>query len=79
MTNSPQAADPDDLSAQIVRLEEKLAHQQRSYDELNDVVLQQQAELDRMRKEVQSFRQLLQGLLDRGQGEDIPHEKPPHY
>ncbi len=78
--NSPTTpSDPDDLPAQIVRLEEKLAFQQHAHDELNEVVLQHQTELEQYRREIQSLRKLFQGLQDRGTGEDLPHEKPPHY
>ena len=72
-------AEPDNLTAQVAELELKLTFQQRAFDQLNGVVLEQQAELEHLRREVKSLRMLLQGLADRGSGEDIPHEKPPHY
>ncbi|TWU29623.1 SlyX family protein [Bythopirellula polymerisocia] len=62
----------------LVALEEKLTFQQRQFDELNSVVLKQQAELDRQRRELANLARMLQGLMDRT-GEDLPHEKPPHY
>ena len=79
MSNTPPTNEPSDLSAQIVDLEQKLTFQQRSFDQLNGVVLEQQAELESLRREVQSLRQSLLGMADRGAGEDLPHEKPPHY
>ena len=62
----------------LVALEEKLTFQQRQFEELNSVVLKQQAELDRQRRELANLARMLQGLMDRT-GEDLPHEKPPHY
>ena len=62
----------------LIALEEKITFQQRQLDELNDVVLQQQAELERQRRELAKLANVAQGLLDRS-GEDLPHEKPPHY
>lgn len=79
MSNTPSPADSNELNAQVVELEHKLTFQQRAFEQLNGVVLQQQAELEQVRREIHSLRQMLQGLLDRGVGEDLPHEKPPHY
>jgi len=92
MSNRPEPNDPNDLppqmpdplpdpliEAQFIELEQKLTFQQRSFEELNSVVLQQQLELERLGREVKSLRQLLQGLENRGVGDDLPHEKPPHY
>ncbi|QEG33466.1 SlyX family protein [Bythopirellula goksoeyrii] len=62
----------------LVTLEERLTFQQRQLDELNEVILLQQAELERQRRELTKLANLAQGLLDRT-GEDLPHEKPPHY
>ncbi len=71
------AAEP--LEAQMVEWEQKLMFQQRAYEQLNAVVLEQQAELAALRREVNSLRQALEGIRDSGLGEDLPHEKPPHY
>lgn len=62
----------------LIALEEQLTFQQRQLDALNEVVLQQQSELDRQRRELEKLAKVAQGLLDRT-GEDLPHEKPPHY
>ncbi len=79
MTNNPPTNEPKDLSVQVVELEHKLTFQQLAFDQLNGVVLEQQAELESLRCELKSLRQSLHGLADRGAGEDLPHEKPPHY
>jgi len=79
MSNHSPPAEPNDLTAQVVDLEHKLTFQQQAYDQLNSVVLLQQDELKRLSREVHTLRQLLQGLTDRGVGDDLPHEKPPHY
>ena len=72
-------ADPEDVSVQLVELQQKLTFQQQAYDDLNQVVLQQQSELTLLRRELESLRRLLQNLADRGVDDDLPHEKPPHY
>ena len=79
MSNDSSPAEANDLAARVVELEQKLTFQQAAYDQLNEVVLEQQAALERLRRETKSLRELLQGFVDRGLGEDLPHEKPPHY
>jgi len=66
-------------TSSLVELEEKIMFQQRAIEELNDVVLKQQNELERLGREIESLRSVTHGLVERGTGEDLPHEKPPHY
>ena len=75
----PRLAELDAFRALLVELQQKLTFQQRSFEELNTVVLEQQRELEQLRRELHSLRQAMQGLADRGVGDDLPHEKPPHY
>jgi SlyX protein len=66
--------------ARLVALEERLTFQQRLIDELNSVVLQQRRELDRLTQEAVQCRAVLERLRDAAAlGENLPHEKPPHY
>lgn len=78
--SSPQsdssADNPDD---RLLKMEEKLMFQQRTLDELNEVVLQQQSELGRLRIELDSLRTLAERAIELSGGDDLPHEKPPHY
>lgn len=62
----------------LIALEEQLAFQQRHLDQLNDVVRAQQTSLDRMQRELSQLHGLLQRVVERS-GDDLPHEKPPHY
>jgi uncharacterized coiled-coil protein SlyX len=62
-----------------VALEERLTFQQRQIDELQGVVLDHRRELDRLTRELAQCRAALDELRDAGLGEDLPHEKPPHY
>lgn len=79
---SQPSSQPDssehDPAAGVLRLEEKVMFQQRALDELNEVVLRQQGELAQLRREVESLRGLAEQALEQT-GEDLPHEKPPHY
>ncbi len=70
----------------IARLEITLAHQQRTTDQLNEIVTEQNRELftlgrcvDRLTRQVNELRQ--SGSVPRTMGEsmDAVDEKPPHY
>ena len=63
------------------RLEELLAHQQHVIDTLNSEAIEQRKEIDRLSVSVARLEQKLKMLSEYAErsGEDLPHEKPPHY
>jgi SlyX protein len=67
-----------ELASQLVSLEEKLSFQQRQLDQLNSVILEQQAELERQRRDLSELTTTLKSVIE-SSGSDLPHEKPPHY
>ena len=80
----PPAADQPDSSpaaegSEKVDFEATLMFQQKLLDELNEVVLRQQAELDRLRGEVSRLREEVQRAVEIAGSELPPDEKPPHY
>ena len=79
MSDDCLPGEQSDLPARVLELEERLTFHQAAFDQLNGVVLKQQAELEKLREEVRMLRQLSQTIVDRGVGEDLPHDKPPHY
>jgi len=62
----------------IDALEFKVAHLERTLQELSDVLYRQQRELDALRERSQSLSEQLQQLDDRGAG-PTGVEIPPHY
>ncbi|MEM9354310.1 MAG: SlyX family protein [Planctomycetota bacterium] len=68
----------DDASS-TQKLEEQLAFQQHALDELHSVVLTQQQELEALRREIARLTAAVEQIKEQGWGEDLPHEKPPHY
>jgi uncharacterized coiled-coil protein SlyX len=60
-------------------LEERLTFQQRLIDDLNAVALDHRRELDRLARELHKCQSALERLHQSGLGENLPHEKPPHY
>ncbi|WP_425400955.1 SlyX family protein [Aeoliella sp.] len=63
------------------RLEELLAHQQHLIDTLNTEAVEQRKEIDRLTASVTRLEKQLKLLAEfvERSGEDLPHEKPPHY
>lgn len=72
---------PEDVpdSQRMTGLEERLTYQQHLIDQLNEVVLSQGRELEKLRREVANYSTAVQRMAQNPPGEDLPHEKPPHY
>jgi SlyX protein len=75
MTSPETPFDP----RRIIDLEERLTHQQHLIDQLNEVVLGQARQLERLGRELASYVTAVERLAQNAQGDDLPHEKPPHY
>ena len=66
----------------IERLEMEVAHQQRTLDQLNEVVIEQSIDLLRLQRTIQRIAKQLESLATpAGDAEpvDLADEKPPHY
>jgi len=74
MATTEGGADGDRLLA----VEERLTFQQRTVEELNEVVLRHERRIEELTRELAGYAATLEGL-SRQVGEDLPHEKPPHY
>ncbi len=67
----------DDLQYRIRILEEKFEYQERTIDDLNEVIIEQQHQLNLIEEQMERLRTLfsaIEGTPDEGQ--DPP---PPHY
>ena len=62
----------------LIELETKSAFQENLLAELNEVVIQQQKDIDQLRKRCEHLEQELQQLKGGDQG-PIADERPPHY
>jgi uncharacterized coiled-coil protein SlyX len=61
----------------LIAIETKLAFLEHTMDELNDVLLQVRAQIDRIEAEMEKTKEQLQAGLD---GDiDASFRKPPHY
>ena len=67
-------------STRITDLEVALAHLQRQFDLLNEVVTEQATRLDQAFKRIEKWEQKLDGVKNAAGSETDPiEEKPPHY
>ncbi|MFG0260897.1 MAG: SlyX family protein [Novipirellula sp. JB048] len=73
-------ADPSEMTQRLVELEIQLAHVQRAYDHLNEVVTDQAMRQDRMQAALKAMKEKMSELkADEELAEDPRDEKPPHY
>ena len=64
----------------LVRLEEMAAHQEQFLGQLNESLTQFRDQYDRLEKKLEQASSQVQWLMENSNpGEDLPHEKPPHY
>jgi SlyX protein len=67
-------------SERMTQLEIGLAHLQRQYDVLNQVVTEQALQLDRVNQRIAKWEQTVDSLKNGSDQETDPlDEKPPHY
>jgi len=60
----------------LLRLEEKIAYQDKTIAELNDVVVALNRRATELRERLAAVERVVRSELG---GQDAPHEKPPHY
>ena len=70
----------DEMNRRMQNLEEKFAYQERTIDALNDVIIDQQAQLDTLKEQLRELRGLTTAVRQppypSSGGDDPP---PPHY
>jgi SlyX protein len=62
----------------LLELQIRLSYQESALADLNETVIAQQKEIDRLRKTLELLGQRVRDLQDLG-GEEMPHTPPPHY
>ncbi len=66
----------DAANARVLRLEEKVAYQDKLIAELNDVVVSLHRRADELGRRLDAAERTLRSELDT---REMPNEKPPHY
>ena len=64
---------------QIIELESRLAFQEHSINELNDIITRQQRQIDTLMASIQILNNKLKELAETGPSTAPVDEKPPHY
>jgi uncharacterized coiled-coil protein SlyX len=76
MTGSHHETDHD----RLVRIEETVAHQEHLLGQLNESLTHLRDQYDRLEKQLERASSQVQWLMENSHpGDDLPHEKPPHY
>ena len=60
----------------LITLEEKVAYQDKTIAELNDVVVTLNRQVSDLKNRIEQIERLVGGELSR---REMPNEKPPHY
>jgi len=63
----------------IDELETKIAYQEYTIQELNDVIYEQQQQIDRVEVMCKHLMDRIQTLSDTGANEQPANDRPPHY
>lgn len=70
-----------DLQEQLIDLQTRVAYQEDTLEQLNQVITQQDADINQLKQQIRILAQRLEDSL-RTQGQDgelIQDERPPHY
>jgi len=69
----------NDFNNRLVELETRIAFQERAITDLSDVIVRQQAEIDRVGQKMQSLAGRLASFEAYGEKGSEPEPPPPHY
>jgi uncharacterized coiled-coil protein SlyX len=67
------------MSDELIALQEKVAHQEASIDELTRQVLWQERKIAELIQHVKKLQEQLQSLAENNAGVEIIDAPPPHY
>ena len=67
------------MENKIINLESKLAFQDESISELNDVITDQQKQLDQLREEIRILNLRMASVAQSSGASDEKEPPPPHY
>lgn len=67
------------ISDRIEALETALAHAEAAIEDLSDVIREQGAEIEQLRRELGRLTRSLETMIEEGQDAPPANQRPPHY
>mgnify|MGYP003657159299 CR=1 FL=1 len=67
------------MDERLIEIETKLAYQEHTISELNDVIYRQQQQIDQLERICNTLTDRVQDMAETSGSEKGGHEKPPHY
>ena len=67
------------MENKIIELQSKLAFQDETINDLNDVITDQQQQLDQLREEIRLLGLRIASVAESSSGSDEKEPPPPHY
>ena len=71
-----------DIEEQLIDVQTRVAYQEDTLAQLNDVITKQDAEIVQLKQQVRLMAQRLDELMRdpvQGEGTEITNDRPPHY
>ena len=68
-----------DVDARLVQIESLLMHMQHDVEQLSTAVIEQQAELDALKRQLSRMQAALDAAAAEPETRDPQQERPPHY
>lgn len=72
-------AEAPETTARIEALEIRIAHQDHTIGELNEMVTEQWKQIERLTRKLAKFEEQLQEAIETRPGSTQPEPPPPHY
>jgi SlyX protein len=70
---------PPSLEDRVIELETRLAHQEQVCDDLNEVLVRQSRDMERLKRELSTLQDRLASAADNREPSPQDNRPPPHY
>lgn len=67
------------MDERLIEIETKLAYQEHTISELNDVIYRQQQQIDQLERICKALTDRVQDMAETSTSDKGGYEKPPHY
>lgn len=67
------------MDERLIEIETKVAYQEHTISELNDVIYRQQQQIDQLERICRALTDRMQDMAETATSDKGGHERPPHY